>query len=135
MSNVGKMFGTDDSLEKEGVVIDYGEFQIRIARAGGSNQKFNRLLEAKTKPHRRIIETENMDQKLANKLLMEVYSKTVVLGWEGVKDDKGKDIPFTPEACLNLFKDNRDFFDDIQAQATRAALFRTEVLAVEAGNS
>lgn len=134
MSNIKKMFGTDKDLETHGVVIDYGEFTVTIARAGGSNQKFNRLLEAKTKPHRRIIETENMDQKLANKLLMEVYAQTVVLDWTGVLDDEGNPIPFSAEACIEQFKDNKDFFDDIQSQATRAALFRTEVLAAESGN-
>lgn len=134
MSNIGKLFGTDTALEKTGVVIDYGEFKITIARAGGSNQKFNKLLEAKTKPHRRLIETENMNQQLANTILMEVYSRTVVLGWEGVRDDEGNDIPFTAEACMDQFQSNKDFFDDVQAQATRVALFRTEVQEAESGN-
>lgn len=133
-SNINKMFGTDKNIETKGIVIDYGEFKITIARAGGSNKAYERLLEKITKPYRRAIDNETIDQSLSIDLLMQVYSKTIVLGWEDVVNDVGDPIPFSSEACLQLFRENKDFFLDVQSQASKMALFRKEIQDFEAGN-
>lgn len=133
-TNIDKMFGTDKNIEKNGIVLDYGEFQLTVARAGGSNQAYNKRLEQITKPYRRAIENETMDQKLSMDILMQVYAETVVLGWEGVTDDKGKDVPFSKEACLRMFQNNQDFFLDVQSQATKMVLFKKNIQEIEAGN-
>ena len=133
-SNISKMFGTDKNIEKNGITIDYGDFQITIARAGGSNQAHDRMLEKLTKPYRRAIQNETIDHNLSIDLMMQVYAKTVVLGWKNVTDEKGNDIPFSSEACLQMFRDNRDFFFDVQSQATKMALFKKDIQEFEAGN-
>ena len=37
MTSPYDIFKTDATTETEGLVLDYGDFQIRIARAGGSS--------------------------------------------------------------------------------------------------
>lgn len=76
-----KQFKTDTNLEKSGIDLDYGDFRVRIARAGGSNKRFSRILEAKMKPVRRALQTETLDNERAEILMRESYAEGVVLEW------------------------------------------------------
>jgi hypothetical protein len=133
-------FKTDGSLEKEGILLEYGTtpddkpITIRIARAGGANSAYTKRMEAKVKPYRRQIQNETMEAALIDRILKEVYAETVVLGWENVQDEAGKVLPFTVENCIKVFTDLPDLFKDVQEQSQRAALFRADVLEADAKN-
>ena len=135
-----KQFATDKNVERDGVVLSYGKnsknknIEIRIARAGGANIRYTKLLEAAIKPYRRQLQNETMDNGVAEDITMRVYAQSVVLGWEGVEDENGNDMEFTVENCMKLFKDLPDLWADIQSQATRAALFRQGILEADAKN-
>lgn len=135
-----KQFKTDKNVEKEGIVLNYGknskgaDIEIRIARAGGANVQYAKLLEAKTKPYRRQIQNETLDNDVAEKITKEVYAKAVVLGWSGVEDENGKELEFSFENCMKLFDDLPDLWTDIQQQSTKAALFRADILEQDAKN-
>lgn len=135
-----KQFKTDKNVEKEGIVLNYGknskgeDIEIRIARAGGANAQYAKLLEVKTKPYRRQIQNETLDNDVAEKITKEVYAKAVVLGWLGVEDENGKELEFSFENCMKLFDDLPDLWADIQQQSTKAALFRADILEQDAKN-
>jgi hypothetical protein len=141
-----KQFKTDKNLETKGVVIDYGSFRVTIARAGGSNKKFVRVLEAKTKPFRRAIQTETMDNERASSLMAEVYAEAIILNWEskvgkifkvGIEppeDGGDKLLPVTTKNILSTFDNLPDLFTDLQQQANQVALFREVILEDDAGN-
>lgn len=136
-----KQFTMDKTLEKNGILLEYGEdektkkpIRIRIARAGGSNQRFGKLLDAKFKPYRRALQTETLDTGLAEKLMKEVYAEAVVLGWENVSDKSGKALPFSPENVIKLFDELPELWSDIKEQAGRAALYRQELQEASAKN-
>ncbi len=139
------LFKTDVNLEKKGIIIDYGEFRVTIARAGGGNKKFAKLLEGKTKPYRRAIQTETMDSELAMGVLQKVYVDAVILNWETKNEDGewevgieapegGPLLPFTSENILETFASLPDLFTDLQEQANKVALFRKEIMETDAGN-
>lgn len=140
MSSLYKTFATNEQVEKEGVILEYGlnsagkPIQIRVARAGGSNAKFAKALEAKTRPYRRQIQNETMDKDLELKVFMEVYVDSVILGWENVEDRAGKPLPFNRENCIKLLTDLPDLFHDIREQSQKSALFRAEIREIAAGN-
>lgn len=133
-------FKTDKNLENEGVYLDYGmnsqdkPIRIRIARAGGANQAFARAYEQKTKPYRRQIQTDTLDPKVAERIILEVYAETVVLGWEGVEDENGDELPFNRDNCVKLFTDLPDLFADLQKTSQNIAVFRAEVREADAKN-
>ena len=135
-----KQFATDKNVERDGVVLSYGknsknkDINIRIARAGGANIRYAKLLEAAIKPYRRQLQNETMDNGVAEDITMRVYAQSVVLGWEGVEDENGNGMEFTVENCMKLFKDLPDLWADIQSQATRASLFRQDILEADAKN-
>lgn len=139
--NLYNTFETDKSLERDGIVLDYGfnskdqPIQIRIARAGGSNTKFAKVLEQKMKPYKRAIANDTMDNKVAEKLLVEAYADAVIIGWTGVEDREGNALDFTRDNVVKLFTDLPDLFTDIQVQSQKSALFRAELREAEQGNS
>jgi len=132
--NIYEQFETDKDVEKDGLTIDYGNFSFRIARAGGSNVKYNKILNLLTKPHRRSMEVGVMDDEVAKKIMREVYAKTVVLGWDKVTDRDGKEIKFSWQNCVKLFNDLPDLFADIQSQAVQSALFKKIIKEEDLGN-
>ena len=82
-------FRSDIDAEQEGVVLDYGPFRVTIARAGGSNKAYERVLEALTKPYRRAIQLETLDAKVSEKIMKEAMAKAVILNWEVLVDADG----------------------------------------------
>lgn len=80
---------TDPSLEKKGVEINYGSFRVTLARAGGANKKYEKLLDIRSKPHRRAMKTETMDNDVALEIMREVYADAIILHWE-TKNAEGK---------------------------------------------
>lgn len=134
------LFKMDENIEKTGIVLEYGfdknskPIRIRVARAGGSNTRFDKLLEQRLKPYRRQIQTDTMDRALLEDIMMNVFAETVILGWENVDDKDGNVIPFSKENCIKLFKDLPDLYRDIQEQSTKVALYRAEIKDIESGN-
>lgn len=133
--NLYQTFKTNDEMEKQGIDLAYGpECTIKIARAGGSNQRFGKLLGDKLKPYRRQIDNGTMDDAVATRIMAEVYAETVILGWTGVTDEAGNHLPFNKENCVKLFIDLPDLFRDVQEQAQRVANFRAADLEADAKN-
>jgi len=138
--SVYKTFGTDRNIEKTGVWLEYGKnskdqpIRIRIARAGGANDAYNKRIEAKTRPVRRQIQTETLPPDQLKEIVMQVFAETVVLSWENMEDADGNDLAFTRENVIKVFTDLPDLFLDVQEQANRTVLFRKDIQEVASGN-
>jgi len=144
MSGMYKQFSTDKELEKKGIVLDYGQFRVTVARAGSANHKFVRTHEILTKPVRRLIEQEILPVEKEREISRQLYAKAVVLNWE-VKDDKekwkqgieapdGSILPYTEENVINTFAALPDLFADIQIQSNKMQLFRAADKEADAKN-
>lgn len=127
-------YKTDENLETSGVILSYGEnskgkkIAIKVARAGGSNKAFQRVMAAKTRPYRRQIDQGTLSNETLEGLLREVYADTVILGWENVEDENEKELEFNRENVIKVFKDLPDLFTDVRAGASEAAAFRADIL-------
>jgi len=150
-------FKTDKSMETKGIIIDYGKDRVRVARAGGANKKYEKMLERKTQHMRRALAVGAISNDQSNSILREVFSETVILGWEvntgtetvpkweksidpvdagmepSIKPNKAL-LPVTPENIRKVFLHLPDLFVDIQQQAQVGALYRQEINEGSAGN-
>lgn len=147
MTSPFKQFATDEALEKEGIVLDYGDYAVKIKRAGGANRRFAQVLEAKQKPHRRQIQNETLPEDVARKLLAEAYAEAVILNWGHRKDpdseiqwghlpdEEGNLLPCTPPHVVATLIALPEWFADIREQASKVALFRRQEIEDTAGNS
>lgn len=133
--SIYEKFATDKNLEQDGIVLDYGDgLELRIARAGGSNVKFEKVVQVKMKKYDRLVKNDLLDPAQMREVMREVLAETVVLGWKGVTDRQGNELPFTKDNCIQLFKDLPDLFDDVLEQSRKANLFKEMVREEEAGN-
>lgn len=118
---------TDAFRESEtGVWLKFpGGYKFRCLRAGGSNKRYATLFQRMIKPYRRQMDKGTMDLAKSEDILRQVYCKTVILDWEGVKA-KGKAVSYTPEAGMAFFAQVPELFSDIVTLCTEAATFQEE---------
>lgn len=133
------LFETNENLEQDGIWIEYGPasngkpIRIKIARSGGSNKEFNKRLEKATKPYRKIINSLNNEK--AEEIYLQVFAETVVLAWENVENRSGSEMEFNIGNVLKLFNELPELYRDLRDQSNNIALFRTELLEADLGNS
>lgn len=130
-----QLFERNEELEaQKGVDLLFPEnIRITILRAGGSNKKYDKVLGRLIKPYKRQMKTDTMDKTVSEKLMRELYTESVIIGWSGVKS-KGKKVEFTKENVMNLITSFPEVFDEIREQADNLANFRTEEIKEEAEN-
>lgn len=132
---------TDPELEKNGIWIEIGEnskgqmARVRIARAGGANEAYTKLLDQRVKPIRSQIRNETIARRQLDKLTKEIFAQTVVLGWENVEDENDQPMSFSKDNCIKLFNDIDDIWLDVQEQSQRAALYRMHLREEDSKNS
>ncbi len=157
MSDLYKLFASDEATEKEGVLLTFGDVRLLIARAGGANRKFAEVFRDKAKPFRYAIDHGQINEEDSARLMAEVYAETVVIGWESVvrdkdtdevtldakgkpklqkkiKDKDGKLIAFSVENCTRMLIDLPELFREIQMMAQRSENFRKSEEAEDLGN-
>jgi len=144
MSNIlRKMYQTVPTLETKGVVIQYDEgVEITVARAGGANKKFAKVLTKLSKPHRRAIQTETVPEGVERELVLRTYAQTVVMGWKGItKDiitgndtDASEELPCVEENIVAVFTALPDLFEDVAKMSQDISLYRAEVLEDDSKN-
>lgn len=118
------MFATDTDMEATGITVDFGEFQFLIARAGGGNQKYGAMMEQKMRPHKRLFDKNLLGEEKAMEIAVDVFAKTVVLGWTNVVDREGKPLTYSVVNCKKLLTDLPELFRELQAEAMNSANFR-----------
>lgn len=146
-------FESDKELEKKGIDLQYGTVErgtkmvdgkeepnmvpviITIARAGGNNTRFDKVFEHKTKPYKRMIQTDTMDPELGKRIMRETYAETVILGWQNVQNKEGEFLDeCTKEQVIQVMTDLPDLFIDLQMQANKQALFRVVIVEEDVKN-
>lgn len=131
--NLFEAFETNADAETEGARICFGSDETKdpvfiVKRAGGRNRRYQQVLSARMKPHKRALDAGTLGQDKIDAIYRGVFVETVLVGWENVKDRAGKEIAFTKENALSLFERLPDLFDEIVSQAAAAETFRTEQL-------
>lgn len=134
MGSMYQMFAMDKNVERTGVYIEFGDFRIKIARAGGANENFRKVMQIRSKPVKRLIQTETITDKQANELMMGVYAQAVVLTWEtkdkngnfvtGIESEDGKLLDVTEENIVNTFRALPELYEEIVQAANRISLFK-----------
>lgn len=138
--NIYSQFETDESIEKDGIVLSYGPnsqkqiMGIRIARAGGANVAFNKRMQVLFKPHQRALSSNTMDPDLLRELVQRAYAETVVKDLENFEDRDGNPIPYSKENVVKLFKDLPALWADVQRAADDWTLFKKDLLEEAAKN-
>lgn len=141
--NAYDMFSADKAKEADGIWLDFGTFRIKVARAGGSNVKFAKIVEEKTRPYRRAIEQNLMQPAAAERVMAECFAESVVLNWQvqvedqwvdGMHSPEGEIVPYSKAAVVQTFIDLPELFGAVQTEAGKLANFRKTAVETEAKN-
>lgn len=142
MAGPYSQYNTDQTLELDGVWLNYGDFRVRVARAGGANQKYQAELAAAMRPYRRQVNSGNMDESVARRILLEVFCRTVILDWDSeefgagkIPGPEGEPLPFNQHNVQQVMTDLPDLFDDLRQASQEVANFRAEEIEDEVGKS
>lgn len=137
-------FGTDPKLEQQGLRVEYATenperpIVFILARAGGANKEFSRVLEQLLRPHRQALRAKVVSKELEKAvelIYMQVFARTVVKGWENVDDENGKSLPFTPDNALKVMTDLPQLYAALKSEAEDWTNYKLKELEDDAGNS
>lgn len=105
-----------------------GGIRILILRAGGSNYAFTRAFQKMIRPIRKQVDAGTLDPEKSDSLLRRVYAEYVMRDWEGVTDEDGNRVPYTPDAGEAFLETFPVLFDEMQTVASEAATFQEQSL-------
>lgn len=145
MSSSYKAFKTDPEAEKKGVWVDYGEFRVLLARAGGRNKDYAKVMDDLSRPYRRAIKAETLPDDIADNILMGAFLRTVIKAWEVKQEDgswasgmehpeTGELLPFNQENAQLLLRALPDLYTDLKMMANNNEIYRQSVREVMSGN-
>lgn len=142
---------TDPEKERNGVPLDFGDYRVTLARAGGANDKYELELERLLKPVRRLLAVGKLDKAKERELVFTAFARTIVRKWETLArsmngadaagaewldgiDLRGKLVPATEANLVAVFTALPGVFLDLQEAAKSDQLFRLEQREDDAGN-
>lgn len=131
-------FKTDKTAENNGFWFELptGEGPVprfKLARMGETNKAYSKLLEKRFKMWRNVPE-DKIPTEASKKILLEVFTKTVLLDWENVTDVNDKEIPFSEENAVKILKDLPDLYSILLEQARAGANFKKAELEAASKN-
>ena len=94
-------YKTDTSRENLGARIEKGSNEdgtkivFIVARTGKTNTSYKLASERAFKPHKAAIKAGNLSNETAEALLLDLFCGDLLKGWENVRDEDGKELPFT----------------------------------------
>ena len=119
---------TDSSLEKSGVWHDIpsdvpGEPPLRLLVARINNPNAVKLYRELHKPYARLEKSKGyLPESIANEIMAELLSRTVLLDWENLEDANGA-VPYSQQAAKRLLLDNRGFRDAVSDLANQESAY------------
>ena len=117
-------FATDEKLEAEGKWFPLSKTaKIRVARSG--NPKYVALLRAKMKEAQLDLSSGEEADQLAEEVLIDVMSQTILTGWEGITDSTGKAVPFSADAARTYLR-IKDFRRKVDGLSQNFEAFRVQ---------
>lgn len=126
--SIFKSFKTDQSLESDGVLIDYQDFRLRLRRSGGSNKLYTKAIEKGMKPWRnKDIDKEDVSVRRA--LWLEIFMTACYVehSWEtkvgtefvkGIENESGEIVAATKQNVQAILELLPDLASALQSEAS-----------------
>ena len=141
----------DPDKEQAGIVKDFGDFVITVARAGGSNESYGRVMAELFAPYEQVMALNEMSDEVAAEIWHKVLCRTVIKHWAFKRDDPtepgkkllvqglgmdeyGNVVAATEDNICELFKVAKELFVEIRTFAERRENFSLANKAAAAKN-
>lgn len=128
-TNLDKFYKTSKEHETAGVWFEIAEgVKFLLKRFGGSNS--NAVKQAMTKfykPYAKQIEMGMLPVEKERELMVKAFVEVSLIGWKGIQDDKGQEIPFSKEAAIQLLLGLPDLANQLSDLASSTDQFKEDV--------
>jgi len=115
----------DDAVS--GRWFDVGEgLRLKIARAG--HQRFEDCVHELMRPYTKKRRQGKVKQSVINEVTQKAMARTILLGWENLLDEDGKEIPYSEQKAYEILSQFHDFFKLVERYS---AVFSEEELELE----
>lgn len=127
--SIYKQYKTDAARENQGARIEKGsnedgtQIVFIIARTGKTNTSYKLASERAFKPHKAAIKAGNLSNETAEVLLMDLFCGHLLKGWENVRDEDGKELPFSVDNAKKLMTDLPDLYAELTEASNDVSLF------------
>lgn len=123
MSKFYDRYKTDKKLEEEGQWVDFGDgVKVKVARLNSERSlAVRRKLE---KPYSKI--RGSIPEDIQEEILTKQVAEAIIIAWEGVSDENGKEIECTYENKVKILKDFKDFRFDVVTASVEAETFKAK---------
>jgi len=100
-----KITPVDAQAARDGTWTKYRGVDLKIARAG--NEKFAKTFMRLSRPHRKDIQQDTIDNKIAADIMCEALADGILVGWKNfvINDEE---IEFNKENAFSLLKNDED---------------------------
>jgi len=128
--SIYKQNKTNTTTENSGVWYEYGVNDDKslqkflLARAGNGNVKYAAAMRRISQKYSRALQMNALSEEVADKVSMEAFVDTVLLGWDGITDADGKVMTYSKPAAIKLLTDLPDVYAALRDFAGQAANFR-----------
>jgi hypothetical protein len=126
------MFDTNPEAETGGVWADIGPARFKLARMGGANTKFSKTATKRLKPFQASM--DNLPDKVATDMAVEIFIDTVLLDWQNVIWTDGTPMEFSKANAKKLLVRLPNLFLALQNEAGKLSNFNAANLEAAAGN-
>lgn len=126
-------FKTNKDAERQGKWFDIAGVanddgtkpRFLMARMGRNNPAYQAAMEKQSKELRQAMELDILTDEVAGPVMRGVFCSTVLLDWEHVQDESGKEIPFSVDNAKSLFEELGDLYLVLVDEAKKLANFRS----------
>jgi hypothetical protein len=149
--SIYELYKTEKKIEQDGKAFLFasGNLRLTLARAGGSNQRFEKILTANSKPFRRAIQAELLSNEKAQELMMRTYAEAVIRKWEtlmpkedgtdefrdGMLVEGHEDLqPKTIDNMVKIFMAYPELFKEVQEEANKLSNYQESLTEEDAKN-
>lgn len=113
----------DNTKVEKGVLIPFqGECSLRIARYG--SHAMNTMMSNFYKENETLLKSGSEQADIvAKQNMVHVYANHVLVGWEGVIDEDGKEVPYSVDAAEEYLKID-EIYEFVELHAKKHENFR-----------
>jgi hypothetical protein len=136
MANIYNRFRTNAQAETEGTWLNFGD-GLRV-KVRSTDATVVREYQAKLfKKNRQALSANGgiLPPAVQDELDVDLLASVVIVGWEGVTDDKGQALEFNRANAVKVLRDLREFRKEIQYLAGLGETFRDAGFDEQLGNS
>lgn len=105
-------FKQDVNKAADGTWVDVGDgLKLKVARQG--NKNYNSVVRTLMKPYKQAIKSNTLADSVYEDLQNKAISQSVLLSWEGLEGEDGKDMPYSQETAYDLL--SNPAFEDLKS--------------------